>query len=373
MFLTSRLHWLIAALLFLNAAAAGAQDPCPDPQPVPSELRLPGHLLPGEPIGGSVLEPCQLDPWRLRCLEEFEKQILSYLQKYKYRNLGWCVDKAVRDTGPFVNSTYYGTHPAARIYYSPEVMDWLRSGREGAIADGAVILKEHYIPPAVQYTDSTDADLRPRDWTFMIKHRAASYDGWFWGEVWDKMEFAPLKYPNAGFGIYCVRCHASAEREHTFSALDNIKGYPGEYLTFRVDDTWRVPANGVPGPAGPPTLEQRQKRGLEVTGFTHELNELESVSPVPARPLQVPDAFSRFFSKFVVPGPADDKDFPYFPSESLDHIVEGPKELGEPKLFVTSDQCQSCHSAAQSGNYGPNMFIAQGPSGLNLSLSPTSD
>ena len=353
---TPRFYWLIAALLFLNAAAARAQDPCPNPQPVPPALRLPEKFPLGEPFA-------------------FEQQVLSYLQTYQYRNLGWCVDKAVRDTGPFVNSTYYGTHLAVRIYYSPEVMTWLRNGREGPIADGAVILKEHYGPPAAQYADATDADLQPTDWTFMIKDAAASYDGWFWGEVWDKMALAPLhaplQYPNAGFGIYCVRCHASAEREQTFSALNNIKGYPGEYLTFRVDDTWRIPANGVPGPAGPPTLQERQERELQVTGFSHELNELESEIPPPAhffQPLQVPDnAFSRLFPK---PGLTGGEGFPYFPSESLDHIVEGPKGPGEPKWFVTSDQCQSCHSALQSGNYGPNMFIAQGPNGFNLSVSP---
>jgi Cytochrome P460 len=357
---TARLLWLFAALLFLTTAAAWAQDqqnPCPDPKPVPDELRL-EKLSPGEPV-------------------KFEKQVLQYLQTYKYRNLGWCVDKGVRDTGPFVNSTYYGTHLAVRIYYSPEVMTWLRNGRRGPIADGAVILKEHYRPPAVRYKDKTDADLRPTDWTFMIKDKAASHDGWFWGEVWDKMEFpspqhpnVALQYPNSGFGLYCVRCHASAEREQTFSALNNINGYPGGYLTFRVDDTWRIPANGVPGPAGPPSLQQRQERELLVTGSEHELNQLESENPPPAhffQPLHVPDnAFSRFF---VLPGASDGEGFPYFPFEPLDHIVEGPKGLGEPKLFVTSDQCQSCHSGLPTGPYGPNMFIAKGPNGFNGSPS----
>ncbi|HXW13483.1 MAG TPA: cytochrome P460 family protein, partial [Terriglobia bacterium] len=266
----------------------------------------------------------------------------------------------------------YGTHPAVRIYYSPEVMTWLRRGREGSIADGAVILKEQYSPPAVQYADASSADLEPTGWTFMIKDSAASYDGWFWGEAWDKMPFGPLQYPNAGFGIYCVRCHASAEREHTFSALENIKGYPGTYLTFRVDDTWRVPANGVPGPASPPTRKELQERELEFMGYSHELNQLESQVPPPAHffePLHVPQsAFSRFYT---IPDSTGGEGFPYFPGEPLDHVVEGPKGAGQPKPFATSDQCQSCHSAAQAGSFGPNMFIAQGPNGFNASLSPT--
>ena len=33
--------------------------------------------------------------------------ILAYLNTYAYRNLGWCVDKYVRDTGPYVDHQYY--------------------------------------------------------------------------------------------------------------------------------------------------------------------------------------------------------------------------------------------------------------------------
>jgi hypothetical protein len=121
----------ITALL-LAAIAANAQDnPCPNPKPVPPQLRAPEPNPPGENFA-------------------FEKELLSYFSSFRYRELGWCVDKSVRDTGDWVNSVYYGTHRAVRIYYSPEVMDWLRHGRQGPIADGAVILKEHYLQPAAR-------------------------------------------------------------------------------------------------------------------------------------------------------------------------------------------------------------------------------
>ena len=50
----------------------------------------------------------------------------------------------------------------------------------------------------------------------------------------------PFNYPATGFGIYCTRCHASAEKESTFASLSNIKGGAGDPLTFRVDDSWRT-------------------------------------------------------------------------------------------------------------------------------------
>jgi hypothetical protein len=89
----------------------------------------------------------------------------------------------------------------------------------------------------------------------MIKDAKGSNDGWFWGEFWfdpktgKPMPFDdhtyPFNYPAAGFGLYCTRCHASAEKELTFASLSNIRGFDGDPLTFRVDDSWRMPAPTV--------------------------------------------------------------------------------------------------------------------------------
>ena len=64
----------------------------------------------------------------------------------RYEELGWARDKWLRDTGPFIGGEYFGTHPAVRVYYSPEVIRWLEGGRKGRIPDGAVIVKEQYAP-----------------------------------------------------------------------------------------------------------------------------------------------------------------------------------------------------------------------------------
>src|SRR5258708_2172219 len=118
-------HWVLLAVVSCAAAQSLLPDyPCSKALPVPPELRIPANLpVKGEPF-------------------DFEKQVRAYFGTLAYRNLGWCQDKWVRDTGPYLDSAYYGTHPAARIFYSPEVITWLQGGRKGKIADGAIIIKE---------------------------------------------------------------------------------------------------------------------------------------------------------------------------------------------------------------------------------------
>ena len=51
----------------------------------------------------------------------------------------------------------------------------------------------------------------------------------------------PFLERNEGFGLTCLHCHASSEKESTFASLNNIKGFPGNPLGFFVDETWRNP------------------------------------------------------------------------------------------------------------------------------------
>lgn len=101
---------LFAVSLAVGAHAQRATNPCSSAQPVPQQLKLPAFIPPGEPV-------------------EVEKQLLAYLNTLEYRNLGWCQDKSVRDTGPLIQGTAAILHPAVRIYYSPEVSNWLLNGR----------------------------------------------------------------------------------------------------------------------------------------------------------------------------------------------------------------------------------------------------
>jgi len=320
----------VLAYALSQAKAQNISNPCPNAQPVPAELRLPANLPTGEPVA-------------------FEKQVLAYLSSLNYRKLGWCEDKWVRDTGPYMNQKDAIVHPPVRIFYSPEVSKWLLNGRGGEIPDGAVIIKEQFGPaPAARYANIPPDKLGcSNDWTFMIKNSAASRDGWFWGEVWNSdqfpMNFAdPFQYPNAGYSLYCLRCHSSAEKEHTFSTLSNIKGAPGWPLQYRVDDSWMTINADPPGACG------HGKSGADPVaseGFPqHAQNAaLEAEPPIRhlirlAAPLTVqrmpPEPLDNFVQKF---------------SKPLDPLTS--------PQFVTSAQCLGCHGGLGNAGFGPSMVI----------------
>ncbi len=298
---------LFGGLLVLAFGVAPVSDaravaaPCALARRAPAALQLPSTLPPGEPIA-------------------LERAMLAYLSSYAYRNLGWCVDKEVRDTGPYLNHSMFGTHPVVRIYYSPEMIAWLQSGRHGVPRDGAVMIKEQYgtASPAQSFAGRNDAALHPTDWTVMIRRSSASHDGWFWAELYAGMfdgqaASARTAYPSAGFGLYCLRCHASAQTAATFASLENVRGFPGEPIRYNVDDSWRWPA---PKPAPLPVGQQVKRRVAAALGQE-------------------------------------------FPPEPLDAFVGRAARV--PSLFVTSSQCLGCHGADSGPPFGPVMWMTPGP------------
>jgi len=304
-----------AGCLVASGAAMGQGTACPDARE--HSLPLPSTVPPAEYVS-------------------FESRVLTFLQGGQYRQLGWCRDKGsehslVRDTGPFAKGVYYGTHPSVRIYYSPRAMKWLADGRQGPIPDGAMIIKEQYSPPAARYSGLSDAQLpKVTDWTIMIKDASGAKDGWFWGEFFDGMKFdddkPPFQYPWASFGQYCLRCHATAEKEHTFSALNNIEGFPGKPIEFSNDGSWR----------GRPVIASAAHR----------------ISPAPASAKTLPNPLWEFLQTFTsIPGVVL-PDVQKMPSETYDNVV-APAGEGQ---YISSSQCMSCHGAL-NGPFGPTMFL----------------
>jgi len=64
-----------------------------------------------------------------------------------YQDLGWISDAHWRLSGPSVNPPggnfghNYGPHFPLKVYYSPEIVDWLCNGRKGEIPDNAMMVK----------------------------------------------------------------------------------------------------------------------------------------------------------------------------------------------------------------------------------------
>jgi hypothetical protein len=284
--------------------------------------------------------------------DDFHDKLLAFLQSMQYVKLGWCVDKGVRDTGPYVNSEYLGTHPAVRVYYSPAIMNWLVNGRIDDIPDGAMIVKEMYAPaPAARYEGK---QLTPASWTVMIKDSKASKDGWFWGGLWTSNQPMPrpsdsYKPPfgvlNEGFGLTCLHCHASSEKEFTFASTKNIKGFPGNPLSFFIDDTWRNPPPPESKVLGDIAPGHRMLR-LRLKPFVEMATHAE---------------FLKFFKDVSIPGGVT-----VMPAETYDHVVAGHAGAEE---FITSDSCMSCHS----GNawFGSKYtMILEGASQNPVNVSP---
>lgn len=295
-------------------------------------------------------------------LPEFQKVLTDFLQHGDYLRLGWSEDKGLRDTGPFIRNFSFGVHPTVKIYYSPEIMNWLVADQAGTIPDGAMIIKEQYSAPAAQYQLRTPDPVT--DWTIMIKDSKGSKDGWYWAEIWKDQTIdnhnPPYSVPNAGFGLYCLRCHTSAEKDFTFASLTNIKGFPGQPLSYFVDFSWaptptptpgtEVARAGKPPPASAPTPAEIHL-GREEAMSHHETNALLAPAKEPAIPLlrattsPTPNpAFVKFFNS-IPPVPLSD--VKKIPSETYDHIVASQKG---PQHFLTSDSCMGCHSAIYYGN-----------------------
>ena len=150
---------------------------------------------------------------------------------------------------------YYGTHPAVRIWYSPEVAKWMKltaAQREVTpIEDNGIIVKEMYTGPANCYPQQPNPPTltvpppagcspspfsKPQTsawwtipgqagwWTVMVREAKASHDGWYWSGYSNGADAVPTNlentaYPSAGFGNYCINCHASAASNSTYSTM----------------------------------------------------------------------------------------------------------------------------------------------------------
>lgn len=295
-------------------------------------------------------------------LSAFQSQLKTFLVSAKYRNLNWCEDKGLRDTGPYVNNVSYGVHPTVKVYYSPAVVNWLlRKNPKDLIPDGAMIVKEQYTAPAARYQVQGPAQLR--GWTIMIKDSKGSKDGWYWDESWAAQcvdnDAAPFAIPYGGFGLYCTRCHASAEKELTFAYKNNIKGLPGEYDTYFVDLSWA----SEPAPTAPPSVpsvpcgDAPDSDEIVPTGghsqppidLKQQLATLKARAAA-ATPTPTPDPQFVAFYNSIAPVPYDSVS--KLPGETYDHIF--PKNV-DPQTsnqnhFLTSDACMGCHSAGTYGN-----------------------
>ena len=345
----------------------------------------------------------------------YDEALRGFMRAKTYRTLGWVADRDWRLTGPWVGTfedgDSYGVHPAVRVWYSPEVTDWLCGGRQGEIRDGGMIVKEmHSIDPAALGIDETaecmtiTKSVEPSSWTVMVRNSAIDHDGWYWANptgsgdgnppilsesavTWPKFfgtdpehpERNPRWYPTGDlfedptqpgtkladivtayslFGGYCLNCHAAAESMATFSSLDNVLTAGLQYRHF-----------SDPQPTDKAFTDASGAQHIEADNDAAEHAALKQARQDAwsfTQPLAAPaPGFADWFGKL---GPTDFSDaFPFrLPAETYDHHLSGAEGPGP---FLTSDQCIGCHDATQNNAATPNMLITDPDNGNAINAS----
>jgi hypothetical protein len=322
-------------------------------------LKCSGIPPAAQPTTESLGRPSGLPLPSQSSVADYEALLFPFLNSFQYEKLGWLGDEEIRDTGPYTQGRYQGTHPAVRVYYSPGVIRWLKAGRVGKIPDGEMIVKEQFPAPAARHRGKSRDQQRKEleAWTVMVKDSSGSHDGWFWSNpvkaqcATDNHQY-PFSHPVSGFGLYCIRCHASTQspgtdtgsqaNEFTFASLRNVAGFSGEPLRFPVDDSWRQRAREEkPNPSAPVDLQRgHHSRCVRATATD--------------RPTRVADPkFLRYFDQIR---PVKLGEAAPMPPATHDWVVFGRDRSQE---FATSNQCMSCH-AGLVAPFGPSMFIPTG-------------
>lgn len=310
-----------------------------------------------------------------------------------YQDLGWVSDAHWRLSGPSVNppggnfSHNYGPHFPLKVYYSPEMVDWLCNGRKAEIPDGAMMVKAmaFYSNPLtgdlettvaddgcmdLQQTTTKDMPISPILWAPMLKSSHSSYDGWLWmlqqvdlgippqfpPPLFDASAFTkelppppitddPSWYPTGslleqlttkipdvvmlnpltGFP-YCLSCHSTAKSESTFASMDNILGKELRYKAFAAAAT----------PTPMPTAS--------------------NFAPFP-QPLSEPSQdFISFFNQ-LPPVSFDEVWATRMPAESYEQqVTTAPSG---PSQFLTAAHCNACHNATPQSPLMPKMVFVE--------------
>lgn len=303
-----------------------------------------------------------------RGINAFEKVLSDYVQNGCYKNdPKWKQDIEIRDTGPFIGGKPYGTHNAVKVYYSPEIVKWLNSGRhENDIQDGATIIKEMYKMPAAQ---QTVAFPPPGGWAIMVRDKKGAWDGWFWSDGSPTIDYTG--YQNAGYGLYCINCHASAKTDLTFSAARNITGSPITFNPTMQPNQIGAPARAVrrvpkQGVANAALSKQQLSPGEDIDIHTKRdasVSPQETAATV-KQSRGIPEALLTIIPKQLV-------------GQWYDNVTQSPQSGHT--MFLTSNQCFGCHDATQNNAGQPNMMYPQlygtgaNQTELDLNLSPYSE
>ncbi len=234
-----------------------------------------------------------------------------------------------------------------KIWYSPLLFKWMTVlNRQGPIPDGAIAIKE-------EYGDSTGPI---QFWSGMVHDSSLWWDGWYWSVVGTEVTgaapaaasatsgCAEAVFPTSGpTSVNCIGCHASA-----ISTAPGAGTYSG--TEFIASTTSAGAAGSIAADAQLPAFAahlQAQADPDPASGFTGRLP-----SSIFANVRKLPAAT-----------------IPCLVPESLDQVTSKPASKGGPSLFVTSNQCASCHDATNNAPMPTHMLYTPPGSSTPVNLS----
>ena len=348
----SRVQRLLAGALAVCGLLTGTLPRTAWATSCPAEREIP--LVPRDLARCASLEAVVRKPRALPA-DQYQARLGDYLRNFCHRNpaAGWKADKRVRDTGPYTatlqdgqwTGRYHGTHAPVVVWYSKEMMDWLKVNRPGGehaprtppapVPDGAIMVKEMFPAPAAACDSIDPIKLLPTSGAaVMVRDNQGSYDGWFWGwfgwSGWtpDWPADQTNRYPYMGFGQYCLNCHASAADNLTFASVRNIQGELGEPLVFLSQHFYEAPA------------AQSHHRLVSLPADD---------TPRLGQPLfRYNPALTKAMKPARLPAPSWDT-VSKMPSETYDSVWAAAKGPTAANQFLTSDQCIGCHDAGSTG------------------------
>jgi len=245
-----------------------------------------------------------------------------------------------------------------RMWYSPSLFKWMSDknplgARQGPVPDGAMVVKEEF-----------PNETGPEDfWSVMVKDSSLWWDGWYWRVVGTEVGAASVPAAAASPGacaepefggsgptsINCIGCHASAD----YHVPGNGTFSPTTFIHMRKGPSKGAAAaihadGALPGFAMEATHSQAQAEPNPTVGFTDRLPS----------------------SIFEDLRPLDTTTIPCMVPESADYYYSKPPAAGGPSLFVTSNQCASCHDATNNTPMPTHMLFTQPGASVPVNVSP---
>ena len=375
---------------------------CPDSAPATTQAEIDAwcasHTDRGRPVPSDLRDPPP--PSDFANYQRYNDRLKNFLVGREYESLGWIADKHWRFSGPSVTppdnlSNNYGPHFPLRVYYSPEVVDWLCSGRQGKLPDGAMMVKamtliwdylnvdvgsdgcmdiEDLTKP-IPFIRPTPGPVFPVLWAPMIKSSRSSYDGWLW--MLQQPDFpSPSGTPiPPQFPPPLLDASAFTGGEFPTPIRDDPSWYPTGGILQRPSKipnvTMLIPLAGHPyclschaTAESESTFasmdnilgKQLRYRVFTTTPSVEPTPTESSFSPFPT-PLPEPaHAFLDFFDQ-LAPVTFADVWETRMPAETYDQQVISAHD--GPGQFLTAAQCSACHNATPQSPLLPQMAFVE--------------